>query len=85
MALLRLVVIMIIVYMIYRLLVRYIIPFLFKAYIKKSQDKFYQQNPNLRKDSLKNEGEVSVDYVPEKRNRKSDVNDDDYIDYEEVN
>ena len=85
MALFRLIVIMIIVYMIYRLLVRYIIPFLFKAYIKKSQDKFYQQNPNLRKDPLKKKGEVSVDFIPEKRNRKSDVNEDDYIDYEEIN
>jgi len=58
MALLRLIFILIIVYMVYRLLVRYIIPFLLKAFIKKSQDRFYQQNPDLRI--------AWVDYVPEK-------------------
>jgi len=84
MALLRLIFILIIVYMVYRLLVRYIIPFLLKAFIKKSQDRFYQQNPDLRKNHPKKEGEVSVDYVPEKRNTKAGIDEDDYIDYEEV-
>jgi len=83
-SLLRLILILLIIYLIYRLLVRYIIPILFKSYIRRSQERFYQQNPELKKQKQKKEGEVSVDYVPD--NKEKDKNDQygEYIDYEDV-
>ena len=84
MSLFRLILIVIIVYLIYRALVRYIIPFLLKVYLKKSQERFFDQNPGLRHEENKKEGEVSVDYVPGKKKGKKELDDDEYIEYEDV-
>lgn len=77
---LRLILWIIIIYILFRLLVRYVFPFLVRYFVKKSQDKFYEENPNIRR---KKEGEVSIDYVPEKDKKKKD-DEGEYVDYEEV-
>lgn len=78
----RLILWIIIIYIVYRVLVRYIFPFLVRYFIKNSQEKFYRENPNIRR---KKEGEVSIDYSPKKNNNKDNLTDDigEYVDYEE--
>ena len=79
---LRFILWVIIFYILFRVLVRYILPFLARYFLKSSQEKFYKQNPDIRK---KKEGEVSVDYVPKKNqkdeNKKNKLGE--YVDYEE--
>jgi hypothetical protein len=55
-----------------------------KNYVKKAQEKFYQQNPNIDPDEAKRrEGEVKVKSRPQKNaNKKDDLGD--YVDFEEI-
>ncbi|MBL6877529.1 DUF4834 family protein [Flavobacteriaceae bacterium] len=55
-------------------------PFLFRHVSNKMNDNFSQNKRNSYK---KNEGEVSIDKMP-KRNKESNNNIGDYVDYEEL-
>lgn len=80
--LLEFVFILIIFYYLFKLLVRYLFPWIVKRYLKYFQNKFYEQNPQARPKQSKDEGKVKVDYEP-KQDSKSD-NIGEYVDYEEV-
>ncbi len=85
MFLLRFIIFFIIIYFIF-LSIRYIVPFLIKHFIKRSENKFYKQNRDFKR---KKQGEVSIDYVPEKEKEKENKNKKDsdlgeYIDYEDI-
>jgi len=55
-----------------------------KKYVKKAQDKFYQQNPNINPEEAKRgEGEVKVKSRPQKNENKKDELGD-YVDFEEI-
>ncbi len=77
---LRFILWIIIIYIVFRVLVRYVFPFLVRYFVKNSQEKFYKQNPNIRK---KKDGEVSIDYTPEK-DKKGDKEMGEYVDFEEL-
>jgi hypothetical protein len=81
----RVLFILIIAYYIFRLLVRYVFPFILKNYLKKAQKKFYEANPHLDPEPEKqNEGEVKVKSKTQ-QNSKSKENDfGEYVDYEEI-
>ena len=74
---------LIVIYLLFRLLVRFVFPFLVRYFVKKSQDKFYEQNPNIRK---KKEGEINIDYIPDKnkKEKKCKPDEGEYVDYEEL-
>ena len=86
--LLRFILILIIIYYAFKLIVRYVLPWLAKRGIKNFQKRFYEQNPHLDPDPKKEkEGEIKV-----KRNGNSgethqkhkDNDFGEYIDYEEI-
>jgi len=70
-------------YLIYHLLkflMRLIAPFLLRQMSNKMNDNF---NNTKRNNPKKSEGEVSIDKMP-KRNKQSNNNIGDYVDYEEL-
>ena len=70
-------------YLIYHLLkflMRLIAPFLLRQMSNKMNDNF---NNTKRNNPKKSEGEVSIDKMP-KRNKESNNNIGDYVDYEEL-
>jgi len=73
---------LIVFYILYRILVRYVFPFLVRYFVKSSQEKFYRENPNIKK---KKEGDVSIDYMPGKDKKSNKENElGEYVDYEEL-
>ncbi|MGC9330582.1 MAG: DUF4834 family protein [Bacteroidales bacterium] len=83
----RILVIVIIVILFFRLLFRVIIPWLLKRKINKIQHQ-YKQEQDTRKKQDKSEGEVTIENIPENRKsgkRKGTKHDDEeYADYEEI-
>ena len=57
-------------------------PWIVKRYMKKFQNKFYEQNPNARPKEKKEEGKVNVDYAPKKDKNSDNIGE--YVDYEDV-
>ena len=79
-----------IIYLFFRLLGRYILPWLVKRYIKKTKKKFYQQNfgtdPGFQKKQKQKKSEGKINIKTEKK-KKKDKRDDglgEYVDYEEI-
>jgi len=80
----RLIVILIVIYAIYSLLVRYILPYLVKKSVKNFQEKFFEDNPHLRQDSDKtNEGKISIRRTDDHKAQQQYNNAED-TDYEEI-
>lgn len=69
-------------YLLFRVLVRYVFPFLLRYFLKNSQEKFYRDNPDVRK---KKEGEVSIKHPSESNKHVKKAKDDlgEYVEYEE--
>ncbi len=82
---LRVLFILIIVYYVFRLLVRFVFPFLVKRYLNNFQKKFYDANPHLDPNqSTSKDGEVKVKRKSSD-DRKGKTDDfGEYIDYEEI-
>ena len=76
---LRTLLILLTIYFIFKLVMRIILPYILKSYIEKKQREMYGQQPP----SQKKEGEVTIDYVPEK-NKKGDSDKGEYVNYEEI-
>jgi len=76
--------IILLIYLLFRLLTRTLFPFLARNYVKKAQEKFYQQNPNIDPEEAKQrEGEVKVKSRPKAQLKKKEELGD-YVDFEEV-
>ncbi len=72
------------IYLGFRIFTRTILPYFVKRYVHKAQEKFYNQNPDVNPDDAKRkEGEVNVKSRPQNQNRKTDELGD-YVDFEEV-
>ncbi|MCD4696569.1 MAG: DUF4834 family protein [Bacteroidales bacterium] len=79
MQLLRTILIIVLVYYMVKLFVRFVLPFIARYFIRKSFSNFQNQ----KQTTSKKEGEINVDYTPKKKNLGDDLGE--YIDYEEVN
>ncbi len=75
MQLLRTILIIIIAYYVFRLISRYVMPWLARYFIKKSMKGFEQQQK-------RQSGEVNIDHSPGKRGALDNIGE--YVDYEEV-
>lgn len=84
MGLLRFIVIIFFIYLVFRLLSRYIFPWLIKFSLKRFQSRFYEQNPHLRPEKPKKEGEVTIKNVRQEEEAKIPDDFGDYVDYEDV-
>lgn len=78
----------IVIYFLFRFLGRYILPWLIKRYIKKSQQKFYKQNPEadpgFQKKQKKKEGDVNIKTGKKKKHNQEKEELGEYVDYEEI-
>jgi polyhydroxyalkanoate synthesis regulator protein len=87
MGLLRTLLIILIIYYLGRLIMRYVLPALFYNYMDDKVKEFSQQQQKQRRkeqqQTRKREGEVNIDYTPQGsgKNRPSKG---EYVDYEEV-
>ena len=80
----RALLIILLIYLLFRFFTRTLLPYFARNYVKKAQEKFYQQNPNIDPDEAKRrEGEVIVKSHPKASGGKKDELGD-YIDFEEV-
>jgi hypothetical protein len=80
----RALLIILLIYLIFRLFTRTLLPYFVRNYVKKAQEKFYQQNPNINPEEAKQrEGEVKVKSRPKNQSgSKEELGD--YVDFEEV-
>lgn len=65
---------------------RYIAPYLIQMFVKKAQKRMMQDMGHEPPSSgKKKEGEINVDYVPDKKKKNANKDDmGDYIDFEEI-
>jgi predicted membrane protein len=84
MTLLKFIFVVILIYYAFRILFKYVFPYILKHYIKKTQSKYFYQEEELKKVKKKKEGKVNIDYVPEKDKEKKDTDLGEYVDFEEI-
>ncbi|XCF05144.1 DUF4834 family protein [Tamlana crocina] len=86
MGLLRTILIIALVYYAIKILSRIFAPFLVKYAAKKAEERFGGQFGNFqntgRKESVKKEGEVTIDKIPNRKTSNKEVGD--YVDFEEI-
>jgi len=83
--LIRVIFIVLIIYAVYSLLIRYIIPALMRKYVNDFQKQFTQQNKRAQEEmNKKKEGEVSIKFVNKDKNNSQHTEDGEYVDYEEI-
>ena len=73
--------IILVVYYLFKWMVKLVLPHVIKQQMDKFQDQFKQQNPDQQRKTRK-EGSVTVEKVPPKPNHSND--DGDYVDFEEI-
>lgn len=82
----RTILIIALIYFGFKILARLFAPFLIKFVAKKAEQRFGNQfggqYRNQQKESVKKEGEVTIDKMPNIKTSNKDVGD--YVDYEEV-
>lgn len=84
MGFLRVLFIMIVVYYLFKLIMRYVAPFLLSIFIKKVQNRMMNNMGEQTDSKPKKEGEVNVDYIPKKTKPPKKDELGDVIDFEEV-
>jgi len=85
MGLLKTLLIIVLIYYLFRLTARFVFPFLLKYFIGKTQRDFDNWENGYEQRHRKKEGEVSIDYVSRKDKNKKDMGDEgEYVDFEEV-
>ncbi len=73
----------ILIYLLFRIAVRYLFPFLVKWYLKRFQQRFYEQNPHIRNNE-KTSPDGKVHIKRPGRQKKNDKDIGEYINFEEV-
>lgn len=87
MGFIRFLFVLIIVYYVFKLLSRYLFPFLLKRFVRKAQQKMgVEPEVDINK-AKKKIGQVNIDYIPKKEKKKNSAKPEepeDYIDFEDV-
>ena len=78
--LLKTLLIFVLVYTIFKYLMRLLAPFIVKSIAKKAEAHF--RNQTTQKQPTQNEGEISIDKMPNSKSSNSNVGE--YVDYEEI-
>ena len=63
---------------------RYIVPHLVKNFLKRQQEKIFEQNPSVREEERGKEGDVKIDHLHEEVDNTKKKNLGEYVDFEEV-
>ena len=74
--------IVILIYLFFRILGKFILPFIAKSYVNKQKQRYYQENPNATQDKER-DGEI---HIRRAANRKQKVNPEigEVVEFEEV-
>lgn len=72
------------VYYLLTFLMRYILPRLINHTVRNFQQSNQDQNFSSRATKQKKEGEVTIEFIDGNSKNKSNTNDDEYVDYEEI-
>lgn len=85
MPLLNFFIVIVLLYIFFRVLGRYILPYLVKRYINKQKEKFYRQNSyyKQKEEEPKKNGDIHIKNISKKDQRKKD-NLGEYVDFEEL-
>lgn len=85
MTLFRFFIIIIVIYLVFRVLVRYLLPYLVRRYIEKQKEKFYNSGPfadyNANRQQSK-EGEINIHKKPQQNQSKEKIGE--YVDFEDI-
>jgi len=84
MGLIRLIIIIISIYLFFRIFSQIIFPLILKFTVHRFQNRFYEQNPHLRPEKPRTEGEVKIEHIPDNKSSNSSTETGEYIDYEEI-
>lgn len=84
MSFLQLVILILALYLFFRIFALYLAPFLMKLFIQRVQRRFYEQHPDSKPDDRQQKGKVTIQRM--KKEKENDIPPDlgDYVDYEEV-
>ncbi|WP_010662343.1 DUF4834 family protein [Marinilabilia salmonicolor] len=81
----RILLIFIIIYYLFRLIGRYLFPFLLKNQVEKMQKKQEQARKDFENKQRSEEGKVTIDYNSRKdKNKRDSDSQGEYVDYEEI-
>ncbi len=81
----RLILILTVVYAVYKIITRLIVPSIMRKYINDFQQRYTEQNQQQRNNQAqKKEGEISITYVDKDKNKMRNPDDGEYTDYEEI-
>jgi len=83
MSFIRFILIVVAVYYLFKIIARYLLPYLVKRMIGKMADQMTQKQ-GYQGSSPKPEGKVTIEYKPETKKRKATDDYGEYVDYEEV-
>lgn len=81
----EIVILIFLLFLFFRVLASYLLPFLVKLFVRRMQKRFYEQNPNAKKRSENKDGKVTIQRVKDKKDNDIPPDLGDYIDYEELN
>lgn len=84
MGLFRFIVILIIIYYVFKLLGRYVFPYLIKRQLRKAQERMGVQPEEDIKEAKKKSGQVNIDYIPKRQKKSNSKQSGDYVDFEDV-
>ncbi|PKP04533.1 MAG: hypothetical protein CVU14_00040 [Bacteroidetes bacterium HGW-Bacteroidetes-9] len=84
MGLLRFLFILLLIYLFFRVFTAVILPFILRFSLRRFQKKFYEQNPHIRPDAPREEGEVTIHKVSDDEKQQVPPDIGEYIDYEEI-
>ncbi len=84
MGLLRFIVIVIVVYYLFVLFARYVLPILLAMFVRRAQKNMMGDQYKAQDVKRKKEGEVNVDFIPKKKKKGKKENLGDYTDFEEI-
>lgn len=76
-------IVIICVYIFFRLLGRFLFPWLIKKYMKKFEKNFYKQNSHINQQKNTKEGKISIDYSESNENKDKYDDIGEYVDFEE--
>ena len=81
----RLILIIVLVYAIYRLFIQLVVPAAMRKYLKNFQERYTEQNKyTTNSQPQKKEGEISITYVDKDQKQTRNPDEGEYIDYEEI-
>lgn len=81
----EIVILIFLLFLFLRVLASYLAPYLVKLFVRRMQNRFYQQNPGYRQRAENKEGKVTIHRVKDDKDNEIPPDLGDYIDYEEIN